>query len=57
MRTSNAQLGFATGGGTLLSALGNLDVHDLLKTAVLAGLGALVSFFVSWSLQRLLRRR
>ncbi len=57
MRMSNPQLCVATGGGTLLSLFGQFGVHDALRTAVLAAIGATVSFLVSLVLQRLLRRR
>ncbi|WP_353128289.1 hypothetical protein [Parapedobacter pyrenivorans] len=51
------RLGIGTSGGTLLSIIGQLGLHDVLKTAVLAAIGAVVSFTVSWLLQRLGRRR
>ncbi|GGG89641.1 hypothetical protein GCM10007415_24820 [Parapedobacter pyrenivorans] len=51
------RLGIGTGGGTLLSIVGQLGLHDVLKTAVLAAFGAVVSFAVSYLLQRLGRRR
>ena len=57
MKTTNGQLGFGTGGGTLLSVLAQLGMHDVVKTAVLAAIGAVVSFAVSWALQHLARRR
>ena len=57
MKTTNSQLGIGTGGGTLLSVLAQLGMHDLVKTAVLAAIGATVSFAVSWLLQRCTRRR
>ncbi len=46
-----------TAAGTLLSTLVQLHSSDLLKTALLAAIGALVSFAVSWLLQYLLRKR
>jgi len=52
MKTANAQLGIGTGGGTLLSAVAFIPTGDVLKTIVLAAIGALVSFAVSWLLQR-----
>jgi len=52
MKTTNAQLGIGTGGGTLLSIMAQLGMHDMVKTAVLAALGAVVSFAVTWALQR-----
>jgi len=51
------RLGIGTGGGTLLSIVGQLGLYDVLKTVVLAAIGALVSFAVSWLLQRVGRRR
>lgn len=57
MKTTNFQLGVGTGGGTLLSVMAQLGAHDLIKTAVLAALGAVVSFAVTWALQRWQRRR
>lgn len=52
MRANNLQLGIGTGGGMLLSTLGFIGMHDVLKTALLAAIGAVVSFAVSWLLQR-----
>ena len=57
MKTANSQLGIGTGSGTLLSVLAQLGVHDMVKTALLAAIGAAVSFAVTWSLQRMARRR
>ena len=54
---TNQQLGIGTTGGTLLSIVGQLCVHDILRTALLAAIGAVVSFTVTWLLQRLWRRR
>jgi len=56
MKTNNVQLSIGTGGGTLLSVLAQLGMHDIVKTAVLAAVGAVVSFAVSWMLQRWRRR-
>lgn len=56
MRTSQ-QLGIGTGGGTLLGILGQLGMHDVLKTALLAAIGAVVSFVVTLLLQRMAKRR
>lgn len=56
MKTANAQIGLGTGGGTLLSAVAFIPTDDLLKTIVLAAIGALVSFAVSWLLQRWQRK-
>ena len=41
--------------GTLLTIFVNLRYEDVLKTAILAALGAFVSFFVSVGLKYLLR--
>jgi len=54
---TNQQLGIGTTGGTLLSVIGQLGVHDVVRTALLAAIGAVVSFVVTWLLQRLWRRR
>lgn len=54
---TNQQLGIGTTGGTLLSVIGQLGVHDVLRTALLAAIGAVVSFIVTWLLQRLRRHR
>lgn len=45
-----------TAGGTLLVLLLQLSSGELIKTALLAGVGAAVSFAVSFALQRLVRR-
>jgi len=52
----NQQLGIGTTGGTLLSIVGQLGAHDVLRTALLAAIGAVVSFGVTWLLQRRWRR-
>lgn len=54
---ASQQVGIGTTGGTLLSIVGQLGVHDMLRTALLAAIGAVVSFVVTWLLQRLWRRR
>jgi len=56
MKTNSAQLGVGTGSGTLLSVVAQLGMHDMVKTAVLAAIGAVVSFAVSILLQRLKRK-
>ena len=53
----NLQLGIGTGGGTLVSVLGALALGDVFATAILAALGAVVSFTVTLLLQRLCRHR
>ncbi|HWK59688.1 MAG TPA: hypothetical protein VNQ80_20265 [Parapedobacter sp.] len=42
--------------GTLLSIVGQLGVHDMLRTTLLAAIGAVMSFGVTWLLHRLRRR-
>ncbi|WP_257668953.1 hypothetical protein [Parapedobacter tibetensis] len=54
---ANQQVSIGTTGGTLLGILGQLGLHDVLKTAVLAAIGAVVSFGVSLLLQRWQRRK
>ena len=44
-----------TFGGTLLTVLVNIHSADLLKTAVLAAVGAVVSFGVTLALRMLIR--
>ena len=53
---ANVQLGIGTTGGAVLSIIGQPDVHDMVRTAFLAAIGAVVSFVVTWLLQRLWRR-
>lgn len=45
-----------TAGGTLLSIFANINSEDLIKTAVLAAVGAVVSFAVTLLLKLLLKR-
>ncbi|PPK99136.1 hypothetical protein [Parapedobacter indicus] len=54
---ASQQVGIGTTGGTLLSVIGQLGLHDMLRTALLAAIGAVVSFAVTWLLQRLWQRR
>lgn len=44
-------------GGTLLSLSFGFDANDLIRTAVLAAVGASVSFIVTLLLKRLVQRR
>ena len=50
-------LRLGTAAGTLLSALPHIGTDELLKTAILAAVGAMVSFVVSLVLRRLRRPR
>jgi hypothetical protein len=45
-----------TAGGTFLSILPNLHSEDILKTIILATLGAIVSFLISLLLKILIRK-
>ncbi|PPL04312.1 hypothetical protein SAMN05444682_101100 [Parapedobacter indicus] len=54
---ASQQVGIGTTGGTLLSIVGQWGVHDMLRTALLAAIGAVVSFAVTWLMQRLWQRR
>jgi hypothetical protein len=45
-----------TVGGTLLTIFGNINSNDILKTAILAAIGAVVSFGVTVLLKILVRR-
>ena len=51
----SARIGVA--GGTITIILANINSSDLLKTAVLAATGAIVSFFVSYLLNAWAQRR
>jgi hypothetical protein len=53
MTTNNLQLKSGVFGGTLLSTVFNISLHDVVFTAVMAVIGAVVSFFVSYALRRL----
>ena len=46
-----------TFGGTILAIVGVLDPSDMLKTAILAAIGAVVSFVVSAILKRLFKSK
>jgi len=45
-----------TAGGTLLTILANINCGDLLKTGILAAVGAAVSFGVTLGLKLLIKR-
>jgi hypothetical protein len=45
-----------TAGGTLLTILGNIKSEDLIKTVILAAIGAVVSFSVTLFLKFLIKR-
>lgn len=54
--SSNDHVFAGTFGGFLLSVFSNVFVEDLLRTAILAAVGAGVSFVVSLVLKNLIRR-
>ena len=55
MQQSNTTV-IGTAGGTFLSVLPNLHSEDVLKTIILATLGAIVSFLISLLLKMLIRK-
>ena len=54
---SNVHERAGTVDGTLLVVLVEITGGELVKTAVMAAVGAAVSFAVSWGLQRWVKRR
>ena len=52
---SNHSTKAGTIGGTLMSVFCNIHKEDLIKTATLASLGAVVSFLVSVALKALIK--
>jgi len=46
-----------TFGGTILAIVGVMDFNDMLKTVVLAAVGAIVSFIVSAILKRIFKSK
>ncbi len=55
MEHSNSTV-MGTAGGTFLSVLPNLHSEDVLKTVVLATVGAIVSFVISMTLKYLIKK-
>jgi hypothetical protein len=55
LQASNSTV-IGTAGGTFLSVLPNLHSEDVLKTIILATLGAIVSFLISLLLKILIRK-
>lgn len=45
-----------TAGGTLLTIFANISSEDVIKTAILAAIGAVVSFSVTIFLKKILKR-
>ena len=56
MQTSNPTL-IGTAGGTFLSMLPNLHSEDVLRTVLLACIGAIVSFVLSMMLKFIVKKR
>ena len=46
---------YGTVGGTLLTILININIHDIFKTTVLVSIGAVVSFFISLSFRQVVK--
>jgi hypothetical protein len=55
MTSSNPTL-IGTAGGTFLSVLPNLNSEDVLKTVLLAAIGAIVSFALSMALKFFIKK-
>jgi hypothetical protein len=55
MTTSNPTL-IGTAGGTFLSVVPNLHSEDVLKTVLLASIGAIVSFVLSMALKFFIKK-
>lgn len=55
--TANYPIRIGTIGGTLLSTLWNISIHDVLHTMVLAAVGAATGFTVTLILQRITKKR
>jgi len=55
MQHSNSTA-IGTAGGTFLSVLPNLHSEDVLKTVILASVGAIVSFSISLALKFLIKK-
>jgi hypothetical protein len=54
---TNLSIKVGTAGGTVLSIVPNIHSADVLKTVVLAAVGAVVSFSISWLLKWILKKR
>ena len=51
--TSGTKMG--TAAGTIIILLANISSGDIIKTMILAGIGAVVSFFISLLLRKLVK--
>lgn len=54
--TSNHDTAMGTIGGTFLSILPNIESEDVIKTVILAAIGAIVSFTISLLLKMIYKR-
>jgi mannitol-specific phosphotransferase system IIBC component len=54
--TTNSHTLMGTAGGTILSMLPNLHSADVLKTVLLAAIGAVVSFTISLILKKIINK-
>ena len=54
--TSNSHTIMGTAGGTFLSIIPNIQSADVLKTVVLATVGAVVSFIISLVLKSIIKK-
>ena len=54
--TSNNHTMMGTAGGTFLSIIPNIQSADVLKTVVLAAVGAIVSFTISLVLKSIIKK-
>ncbi|MBI9041835.1 hypothetical protein [Lutibacter sp.] len=57
MTNNDLQLRSGVVGGTFLSTIFNISLHDIVFTVVMAVIGAVVSFFVSCLLRRLFSKK
>ena len=55
--SANGNVFAGTFGGLLLTIFTNVFVEDILRTGILATIGAIVSFVVSLALKDLIKRR
>ncbi|MBI9040197.1 hypothetical protein [Lutibacter sp.] len=57
MANNDIQLRSGIVGGTFLSTIFNITFNDIVFTIIMAGIGAVVSFFVSCLLRRLFTKK
>jgi uncharacterized membrane protein YeaQ/YmgE (transglycosylase-associated protein family) len=57
MQQNDLQLRSGIVGGTFLSTIFNISLHDVVFTVVMAVIGAVVSFFVSCLLRKLFTKK